>query len=104
MSAWLRLTDFLQLQNLRPEQVLILNSDDFKDPETVERLLRKANPQDPMFSSSDYSTKGVRVIILTKALSFGVDGLQFIKHLILYSPPSGPYRQLCGRFVRPASK
>ena len=40
------------------------------------------------------------VIILTKALSLGVDGLQFIRHLILYSPrvrTSGPYRQLCRR-------
>lgn len=104
MSAWLHLTDFLQLQNLRSGQVQILNSDDFTDPDRVESLLQEANPEDPRFSNSDYSTEGVRVIILTKALSVGVDGLQFIKHLILYSPPSGAYRQLCGRFVRPASR
>lgn len=104
MSAWLHLTDFLQLQKLQPGQVLILKSEDFTDPDIAESLLQKANPEDPRFSNSDYSTEGVRVIILTKALSIGVDGFQFIRHLILYSPCSGPYRQLCGRFVRPASR
>ncbi len=83
ISSWLHLT-FLLLQNLRPGQVIKLTSNDFIDTDRMASLLQKANPDDPMLRKpgADYKTDRVRVIIITKAVSVGVDGLRFIKHLV----------------------
>ena len=83
----------------------VLISDSFKNVKADSNVLRAANPQDCQFTSiEDWRSCGVRVIIMTKAASIGVNGLDFIEHLAMWRASSIPYRQLFGRFDRPADR
>ena len=92
------------MQGLKREQVRVLQ-DIHKDFTGERSLLRVANPENNTFYSLQaWKEDGVRVVIITPRASVGVDGLQFIKHLVLYTPPHSSLRQLFGRFDRPASR
>ena len=90
------------MQGVKREQVRVVQ-DINKDFTGKRSLLCVANPG--MFASLQaWKEDGVRVVIITPRASVGVDGLQFIKHLVLYTPPHSSLRQLFGRFDRPASR
>lgn len=89
---------------MRPDQVAVLKADDLNIGND-DSVLRVANPKDRQFRSlDDWRRRGIRVVIMSQAFQTGADGMQFIEDLIVWSPPSGLLKQLCGRFVRPADR
>ena len=97
-------------QGWQEEQVRIVTPGDFvipdnSKPQKQSNVLHAANPKDPQFSTpNDWLTTGVRIVMFSKSASIGVNGLQFIENLVLWSPPSGSLEQLYGRFKRPAAR
>lgn len=80
----------------------MLHPSDFEGVDRADSVLRAANPaeQELFPSIDDWRSRGVRVVLMSKAASIGVNGLHFIEDLILWSPPSGSLEQLFGRFLR----
>ena len=95
----------MQDPQLKEHQVKVVEQQDFEDCQEAWSVLRSANPHDEQFRSpDDWWSRGVRVVLLSRKGSVGVDGLQFIDHLVLWSPPRGSLRQLYGRFWRVADR
>ena len=79
----------------------MLQTSDFQDADKADSVLRAANPADGQFASIDeWRSRGVKVVLMSKAASIGVNGLHFIDDLVLWSPPSGSLEELFGRFLR----
>ena len=88
------------IQDVPASQVGILTSTDVQDhAKGLPGMLKRANP-------SQYDTlaawheSGVRVVIMSPQHQMGINGLEFIKHVVLYSCPATFLIQLHGRFSR----
>lgn len=61
-------------------------------------MLWKANPVN--FEAEGWRQSGVRMVIVSPEHQMGINGLEFIKHVVLYSCPTTFLVQLHGRFFR----
>lgn len=86
-------------QGIKQSQVRVLT------PAEVERhargeqgMLWKVNPVN--FEAEEWRKSGVRVVIVSPEHQMSINGLEFIKHVVLYSCPTTFLVQLHGRFFR----
>lgn len=90
------------MQAVKTSQVVTIRSTDFDNMgENYKQMLHGLDPNN-FATAQEWFNNGVRVVLCTPAMQTGVNGLDMIKDLVLYSVPKKQLPQLVARFDRPS--